>query len=138
MDELRSLPKVDALSRSKKLAGFPEQVRIDAARAAVDNMREAIRSGSANGQAAEDLAPREAERMTRSSLKPAINLSGVILHTGLGRAKLAQAAIDQVARVMAGHSTVEIDLECGKRGNRQDHVRGLLLELTGAEDALVV
>ncbi|MFI5386027.1 MAG: L-seryl-tRNA(Sec) selenium transferase [Fimbriimonadales bacterium] len=139
MDSLRALPKVDALSRSVALAGFPTRVRVEAARRAIDEMRQMIQSGTLlKGQTAEELAVTRARGMTGKSLRPAINLSGVVLHTGLGRARLARAAVDQIAAVAAQHSLLELDDETGKRGNRQDHVRGLICELTGAEDAHVV
>ena len=67
-----------------------------------------------------------------------INATGVVLHTNLGRAPLAaaaRAAIDEVAR---GYSNLEYDLVSGQRGSRHDHLRGLLRDLTGAEDAIVV
>jgi len=72
------------------------------------------------------------------SLRAVINLSGVVLHTGLGRARLAEDAVLAIADAASDHSAVEFDLEEGERGDRQDHVRWLLRELTGAEDALVV
>jgi L-seryl-tRNA(Ser) seleniumtransferase len=67
-----------------------------------------------------------------------INATGIVLHTGLGRAPLAQEAIDAVAEVAAGYCNLELDLATGRRGSRHDHVRELLRELCGAEDALVV
>lgn len=67
-----------------------------------------------------------------------INASGVVLHTNLGRAPLAREAIEAIERVAGGYSNLELNLETGKRGKRYDHVRELLIELTGAEDALVV
>lgn len=76
--------------------------------------------------------------MATPSLRPAINMSGVVLHTGLGRARLAPEAAAAVAEVAASHSTLEYDLETGGRGDRQAHVRESLCRLTGAEDALVV
>jgi L-seryl-tRNA(Ser) seleniumtransferase len=72
------------------------------------------------------------------SLRPVVNMSGVILHTGLGRARLADEVVASIYDVAAGHSGVEFDLESGERGDRQNHVRWLLRHLTGAEDALVV
>jgi L-seryl-tRNA(Ser) seleniumtransferase len=74
----------------------------------------------------------------RPSLRPAINATGVVLHTNLGRAPLPRAAIDAVAAVAAGYSNLEYDLERGARGSRYVHASALLRELTGAEDALVV
>ena len=67
-----------------------------------------------------------------------LNATGVIVHTNLGRAPLATVAIEAVARVAAGYSNLEYDLESGRRGSRQDHAEGLLRELTGAGAALVV
>lgn len=138
MDDLRSLPKVDALSRAPGLAPFPERVRVEAARLAIDEMRSAIRSGATLNAHPEQIAERKAVALTQVSLTNAINLSGVILHTGLGRARLARAAIEHLSAVAGGHSMLELDDETGKRGDRQDHVRDLLKKLTGAEDALVL
>lgn len=71
------------------------------------------------------------------SLRPVINATGVVLHTNLGRAPLADAARRAVAAV-ARYGTLEYDLVSGTRGSRHDHCTGLLRELTGAEAALVV
>jgi L-seryl-tRNA(Ser) seleniumtransferase len=67
-----------------------------------------------------------------------LNATGVVVHTNLGRAPLAPEALDRVCEASAGYSNLEYDLEAGSRGSRQDHVAGLLRELTGAEAALVV
>jgi L-seryl-tRNA(Ser) seleniumtransferase len=72
------------------------------------------------------------------SLRPVVNATGVILHTNLGRAPLAAAARDAMARAAASYVTLEYDLERGVRGSRYVHCAGLLVELTGAEAALVV
>lgn len=137
MRELRTLPKVDALSRDPRLSEFPESIRVEAARRAISHMRESILAGC-DPLPAETLARGEAEAMVTPSIRPAINLSGVVLHTGLGRARLADAAIESVLAVAQGYAGVEFDLESGKRGDRQEHVRANLKLLTGAEDALVV
>jgi len=79
-----------------------------------------------------------AEGMEKPSLRPAINATGIVLHTGLGRAVLSQAACHALQAVATGHSTLEIDLESGRRASRQAHVHDLLCQLTGAESALVV
>ncbi len=73
----------------------------------------------------------------KSALGVVLNLSGTILHTGLGRAPLSEAAIEAVTRACR-HTALELDLETGSRGDRQTWVRSMLCELTGAEDALVV
>jgi L-seryl-tRNA(Ser) seleniumtransferase len=77
------------------------------------------------------------EQETAGSLRRVINATGVVLHTNLGRAPLADAARLAVADVLR-YSTLEFDLDEGARGSRQDHTRDLLCALTGAEDALVV
>lgn len=80
----------------------------------------------------------KAERFLLPSVLPVYNLSGIVLHTNLGRASLPDAAINAILDVARGASTVEYDLEIGKRGDRHRHVEALLTELTGAEGALIV
>ncbi len=75
---------------------------------------------------------------TAPSLRAAINATGVVLHTNLGRAPLAIAALEASAEVARGASTLEYDVASGARGSRHVHCAGLLRELTGAEDAMVV
>jgi L-seryl-tRNA(Ser) seleniumtransferase len=72
------------------------------------------------------------------SLKPVINATGIIIHTNLGRAPLAEEAIKAIEQVARGYSNLEFTLGSGKRGSRNDHAERLLCELTGAEAALVV
>ena len=67
-----------------------------------------------------------------------LNATGVIVHTNLGRAPLAAAAREAVARAAEGYSNLEWDLATGARGSRHDHVEALLCELTGAEAAIAV
>src|SRR5262249_40762245 len=71
-------------------------------------------------------------------LVPVVNATGVIVHTNLGRAPLAAAAIERVAEIARGYSTLEYDLPAGSRGRRDTHAERLLLALTGAEAAVVV
>ncbi len=137
--DFRALPSVDRLSQDPALAGFSERVRRVAARGAVAFARGAMQNGTEATYA--DILTEAVGRaggMSGASLRPAINMSGVVLHTGLGRARLAQAAIEQVRSVASSHSVLEFDEELGGRGDRQEHVRALLRELTGAEDAIVV
>lgn len=139
MPELRDLPKVDDLARDPALSVFPVRLRVEAARRAVDQLRQSLLQGDAvNLSDTVGLAVTHAQEMSASTLRSAINMSGVILHTGLGRARLAPAVAEEIARVAGEHSYLEFDDESGQRGDRQDHLRDLLVSLTGAEDAMVV
>jgi L-seryl-tRNA(Ser) seleniumtransferase len=80
----------------------------------------------------------ELDRLLSARLRRVINATGVVLHTNLGRAPLAPEALARVAAVARGYSNLEYDLGAGARGSRQDHLAGLLRDLTGAEAALVV
>ena len=75
---------------------------------------------------------------SRASLHPVINATGVVVHTNLGRALLADEAAQQLIKIATSYSNLEIDEHSGSRGHRYDHVRHLLCKLTGAEDAMVV
>lgn len=139
----RALPSVERLAGSEPLAHLPREAAIQAARQAVEEARATLRASDVSDVAPsfEALARRaaalagEAERPT---LRRAINATGVLLHTNLGRATLAPAAAEAVARIADGHASLEVDEEGGGRGSRQAHVAALLCELTGAEDAFVV
>lgn len=89
------------------------------------------------GWYAGEVAARLAE-LERPTLRPVINASGVVLHTNLGRAPLAAAALEAVEEVARSFSNLEYDVDTGRRGSRYDHCTDLLSELTGAEAALVV
>ena len=80
----------------------------------------------------------ELERMQQRRLQPAINATGIIVHTNLGRAPLAPEALDAVVRLGRGYSNLEYDLESGDRGSRYARLAGAIGEATGAQDALVV
>jgi L-seryl-tRNA(Ser) seleniumtransferase len=103
----------------------------------LERAREEIRAGADPG----DLRARLDEELStarRPRLRRVLNATGVIVHTNLGRAPLAEAAIARVAEVAGGYSNLEYDLAAGARGSRQDHVAAILRQLTGAEGALVV
>jgi L-seryl-tRNA(Ser) seleniumtransferase len=104
------------------------------ARAVVGERRDELLAGARDDA---DLVQRATDRLA-PSLRRVVNATGVIVHTNLGRAPLAVAARAAVARVAAGYSNLEYALGSGERGSRQDHVEGLLRELTGAEAALAV
>ena len=136
---LRDLPSIERLAA--RLGDLPERTRVSAAREAVAAARAALRAGDGPAPGLEELerdARRRAAEGSRASLRPVLNATGVIVHTNLGRAPLATAAVRAAAEAGAGYSTLEYDLASGGRGSRQAHVEGLLRELTGADAALVV
>jgi L-seryl-tRNA(Ser) seleniumtransferase len=83
-------------------------------------------------------AGRRVSELTRPSLGPVINATGVIIHTNLGRAPLAEAAVERIAALARGYTNLEYDLGAGRRGARDTHAETLLTTLTGAEAAVVV
>jgi L-seryl-tRNA(Ser) seleniumtransferase len=139
-DPRRQLPSIDALLAgpgvASLLAAHPRALVVKAARETVDAARV---SGGAPPAEGWDAAVRAAVvRLAVPSLAPVINATGVVLHTNLGRAPLAEAAIAALTRVARGYAALEYDLGRGTRGSRHAHCRDLLVELTGAADALVV
>ena len=135
--ELRELPSVDAALRDPRLAGEPHGPAVAALRSALERARGELRAGRPGGDVvAEALAELDAARAP--SLRRVLNATGVILHTNLGRAPLAEAAVARLAETAGGYANLELDLASGRRGSRQTHVARLVRRLTGAEDALVV
>jgi L-seryl-tRNA(Ser) seleniumtransferase len=118
---LRALPSVDRLATA-------------VARAELADRRSELLAGARDET---DLVERARARL-RPSLRRVLNATGVVVHTNLGRAPLAQAARAAVARAAHGYSNLELDLASGARGARHAHVERLLRELTGAEAALAV
>jgi L-seryl-tRNA(Ser) seleniumtransferase len=134
------LPSVDQVLRTPTAALAIEQYGrsavVDAVRAELASARKDRQVLPGEELAAAALALLEAR--TQPSLRPVFNLTGTVLHTNLGRALLAQAAIDAAVAAMQTAVALEFDIASGRRGERDDHVRTLLCELTGAEDATVV
>ncbi|MRX49847.1 L-seryl-tRNA(Sec) selenium transferase [Paracoccus sp. S-4012] len=146
MQALRALPSVDALLGTDGGRGLTERhgraAATDALRGALASLRAAIRHGEippADPEAAVlAAAGAQLDAAALSPLRPVLNLTGTILHTNLGRALLAEAAIEAATLAMREAVALEYDLASGARGERDDHLLRLLVELTGAEDATVV
>lgn len=145
----RLIPKVDELlfldSIQELIVQHGREQVVEVVRDLLQNLRESIGVGfviKADISAwVERIGFNVAQEITlrkRPSLRRVINATGVPLHTNLGRAPLAEQAIAAVVEVARGYSTLEYDLTSGERGSRHDHVRELLREITGAEDAMVV
>lgn len=138
MANLRSLPKIDRLASDTRMPDVPQVYRVEASRQAVREARDLLRNGeSLDGEALVARAADLAWKLAGPSLSAAINATGVVLHTGLGRARLADSVVEAIGRE-SGHCLLEIERESGRRGDRQVHVEALLRQLTGCEAALVV
>ncbi|MGI5863338.1 MAG: L-seryl-tRNA(Sec) selenium transferase [Myxococcales bacterium] len=144
MENLRKLPKMDRLLEHAAAAGwearYGREPVLGALRSSVEEARARVLAGEPcpEAEAILESARSQLERESRPSLRPAINASGVIVHTNLGRAPLSEEAIAAMGAVARGYSTLEYDVEEGERGSRYVHASRLLAQLTGAEDGLVV
>jgi L-seryl-tRNA(Ser) seleniumtransferase len=143
----RDLPSTSAVlaaaASSTLLERHGRAATTDAVRSVLADLRADLMEGRSleEGMDARAVAARALIRLDaadRSALRPLFNLTGTVLHTNLGRALLAEPAISAAVAAMGDPVALEYDLTHGKRGERDDHVRGLLIELTGAEDATLV
>lgn len=143
---LRSLPSVSAVLEHEEvqewLHGLPRSTVVAAVQAAVHAMREAILAGTLQEpiDLQSLLARAEVELLERStpSLRRVINATGIVLHTGLGRSPLCDAAIEAIVEGASGYCNLEYDLSSGQRGRRGSHIAAHLTAITGAEAAVVV
>ncbi len=148
---LREIPSVDELLGRAQLVALAERagrgVVTQAARNVLADLRAKLKSG-ANGsgsveaslriEAIEARVAADVEALLAPSLRRVINATGVILHTNLGRAPLAETAIAQIVETAMRYSNLEYDIEKGARGKRDVHTARLLAELAGTEAAIVV
>ncbi len=143
-EALKKIPQVDRLLLNPKLAPLREKypaLMTTFARQAVDELRARIKRGTIHQKpeaAAVKLVLKKLEYCLAPKLKPVINATGVILHTGLGRAPLPPASQENLYRIAEGYSSVEYNLKTGKRGQRLALVDSLLCQLTEAESSAVV
>jgi L-seryl-tRNA(Ser) seleniumtransferase len=151
---LQTLPKMDTLLDSKEAEYLISKYTRERVRFAIQNVLDQIRSSilsqlkSESGIISDSATNVESdfwqnfEKLIDLNLAPilkkVINGTGIILHTNLGRAPLAAPALEAIQNIASGYSNLEFDLGTGKRGSRYAHVEDVLIELTGAESALVV
>jgi L-seryl-tRNA(Ser) seleniumtransferase len=142
---LRSLPSIDEVLRAEAGATaadrFGRPATVAATRRAVEAARAAVAAGERSPPSSAELAAAALAALEDDASPKArsvYNLTGTVLHTNLGRAILAEAAIEAAVQAMRNAMALEFDLGTGKRGDRDDLVRDLLVELTGAEDATLV
>ncbi len=144
---LRSIPSVNDLLETPALRKLVDKVShnvvVSEARLFLDRLRDEIKTTAEDFQvpSAQELADRIATWISseqRPMLRPVVNATGVLLHTGLGRAPLSCHALEEMTSLVSRYVTLEVDAETGERGQRLAAVEKLLTELTGAEAAAVV
>jgi len=146
---LRKIPAVDVLLQDadvKRLAeGIPRRIVVEAIRESVEETRQLILSEPTercNEATIRESILTRVEAKSRSAMGPhyrkAINATGIILHTNLGRAVLAPQALRQIQQDLSGYSVLQIDIGTGKRSQRDQRIEWLLRQLTGCEAATVV
>ena len=144
---LRSIPSVSQLLETPEVvelcADYSHEVVVSRLRECLDHLRNTLKTDSSIGELPShsdiaSLARKSLTQLSRSSLRPVINATGVLLHTGLGRAPMAESAVRRIQEIANGYASVEIDLESGKRSQRVEAVEQKLVELFGGERATVV
>jgi L-seryl-tRNA(Ser) seleniumtransferase len=149
MADFRIIPSIEELRKRQTVraleAEFGLAATVEALRSAAASIRATIAEGGlaqlTEGEVVERIeaqARTAVGRAFRPSLEPVINATGVVIHTNLGRAPLADAAIERIGAVARGYSSLEYDVGRGARGRRDVHAEALLCRLTGAEAAVVV
>jgi L-seryl-tRNA(Ser) seleniumtransferase len=149
MPDFRTIPSIERLRQRPSVraleARFGATATVEALRAAAAEARAAIGAGDPDlttedvvAGRLESAAAARLDAAFRPSLEPVLNATGVIVHTNLGRAPLASAAIERVTAIARGYTSLEYDLSRGARGRRDVHAEPLLCQLTGAEAAVVV
>ncbi|MBE0425061.1 MAG: L-seryl-tRNA(Sec) selenium transferase [Nitrospirae bacterium] len=142
---LSTLPSVDEILKSNQgiewLNTYPRRFVLQGIREAIDRRRKGIIEGTVS-DISDEVTFADIEniikRLAAYSLKPLINATGVVIHTNLGRSVLSEKSLRNILQVSGSYSNLEYDIEEGKRGKRYTHVKRILKEVTGAEDALVV
>ena len=145
MPDFRIIPSIDILRKREGVraleAAFGAEAAVEALRSGADAVRARLAAGEDVADPAdtiESMTRTALQGRARGSLRPVINATGVVIHTNLGRAPLADAAIERVTSLARGYSNLEYDLEKGARGSRTVHAESLITSITGAEAALVV
>ena len=140
MNELRKLPQIDKFIKNERFSGLDISLLTKVARAELESLRAQILGGQ-NCPGLDDIVQNTLARYEKASnlsLRSLINATGVIIHTNLGRSAIDPEILRRAAPVITGYSNLEYSVEKGGRSNRYDYVGGLLAELFGFEDAVVV
>ena len=143
--KLSQLPSVDECIKSpygdKWLQKYYRNIIVRSVREAIDSKRKELLDGADPDISIDAIAAEIEQNIIRHSaykLKPLINASGVVIHTNLGRSILSDKALENIVSTAGSYSNLEYEIAKGKRGKRYAHIKDILIELTGAEDAVVV
>ena len=143
--KLANLPSVDEYLKSPYgqnwLKTYNRKTVLRAIRETIDAKRKEILDGNDPELSLDALSgdiESSIKRLSAYKLKPLINATGVVIHTNLGRSALSEKALENVTAIAAGYSNLEYEIAQGKRGKRYSHLKDVLTEITGAEDAVVV
>ena len=143
--KLSQLPSVDECIKSpygdKWLQKYYRNIIVRSVREAIDSKRKELLDGADPDISIDAIAAEIEQNIIRHSaykLKPLINASGVVIHTNLGRSILSDKALENIVSTAGSYSNLEYEIAKGKRGKRYAHIKDILVELTGAEDAVVV
>ena len=140
-NQLKELPSVsEVLLECKSTKSLHSKYMAYIIKSNLESYRRAAKKGSLKPKRAQITQNilSEVERLTAPSLQSVINGTGIVLHTGLGRAPMKESTAKNAAKRVAGYTNLEFDLPTGTRGQRQDHVNGLLSALTGAQSSMAV
>ncbi|MGI6104610.1 MAG: L-seryl-tRNA(Sec) selenium transferase [Raoultibacter sp.] len=144
-DALRAIPSVEevlkALDNDPLIEQLPRSIITDCVRKTIEDTRKSILEGKTNSSSCKQIsetARNAARSLILPSLKKVINVSGIIIHTNLGRSNLADEALEAVCSVAKNYSTLEYDPDTLSRGSRHSHCEQLICALTGAESAIAV
>jgi L-seryl-tRNA(Ser) seleniumtransferase len=145
----KMIPKVDEVLEDERIKSLlnqiPRKLVVDSIREEIDSLRKDIKDGKLDeeevirrNQALVELVLKRANKKSSYKLKRVINGTGIILHTNLGRALINREVMENVVDIVTNYSNLEFDIEKGERGSRYSHLKDILTEITGAEDAMVV
>jgi len=144
-EQLSKIPPVDELLKSpygkKWLASCQRRIVLRAIREVLDTKRKWILKGHSDDLSADLIAAdieKAIKELSAFKLKPLINATGIVIHTNLGRSILSDRVIEHITATARSYSNLEYEISTGKRGKRYSHIKDIIKELTGAEDAVVV
>ncbi|GAF68784.1 unnamed protein product, partial [marine sediment metagenome] len=144
MSELRQLPSVDQLvsteAMTESITRYGRSLTVEAVRYVFEHLRSTFKPGGSVPAESSliSMVVKQLETWTAITLHSVINATGVILHTNLGRAPISNSALQAVNEIASAYSSLEYDIDKGRRGSRSVHAEDYLKRLTGAEAALIV